>query len=97
MFTAYQFLRGVSVFLDLTHTVTHTRKKADGVNGRESVKGHASLQQKRLESAEQRRSQGWQSVGKDEVPSSNLGSSSRKSSFFFWKGWIFLVFQHFFG
>ena len=35
-------------------------------------------------------------VGKDEVPSSNLGSSSRKSSFSCGKGWIFLVFQHFF-
>ena len=35
-------------------------------------------------------------VGKDEVPSSNLGSSSIKSSFFFRKGWIFLLFQHFF-
>ena len=35
-------------------------------------------------------------VGKDEVPSSNLGSSSRKSSFSCGNGWIFLVFQHFF-
>ena len=34
-------------------------------------------------------------VGKDEVPSSNLGSSSIKSSFSCGKGWIFLVFQHF--
>ena len=34
--------------------------------------------------------------GKDEVPSSNLGSSSIKSSLFFWKGWIFLMFQNFF-
>ena len=35
-------------------------------------------------------------VGKDEVPSSNLGSSSRKSSFSCGKGWIFLMFQNFF-
>ena len=25
-------------FLGLTHTVTHTRKKADGVNGQESAR-----------------------------------------------------------
>ena len=81
--------------VDLTHTVTHTRKKAGGVNGRESVKDHAPPQQKRPESAKQRHSQSIQSLGKDEVPSSNLGSSSIKSSFFFWKGWTFLLFQHF--
>ena len=34
-------------------------------------------------------------IGKDEVGGSNPPSSSRKSSLFFWKGWIFLVFQHF--
>ena len=38
--------------LVLTHTVTHTRKKADGSNGRESAKDHASPQQKCPESAE---------------------------------------------
>ena len=35
-------------------------------------------------------------VGKDEVGGSNPPSSSRKSSFSCGKGWIFLVFQHFF-
>ena len=80
----------------MTHTVTHTRKKAGGDNGRESAKDHAPPQQKCPESAEQRHSRGFQSLGKDEVPSSNLGSSSRKSSFSCGKGWIFLVFQHFF-
>jgi hypothetical protein len=83
-------------FLGLTHTVTHTRKKADGDNGRESAKDHAPLQQKCPESAEQQHFQGFQSLGKDEVPSSNLGSSSRKSSFSCGKGWIFLMFQNFF-
>lgn len=29
--------------LALTHTVTHMRKKADGDNGRESVKDHVPL------------------------------------------------------
>ena len=49
----------------MTHTVTHTRKKAGGDNGRESAKDHAPPQQKCPESAEQRHSRGWQSVGKD--------------------------------
>lgn len=63
----------------LTHTVTHTRKNVDGNNGWESVRDHGPPQQKCPESAEQWHLRGWQSVGKDEVPGSNLGSSSRKS------------------
>ena len=63
--------------LGLTHTVTHTRKKAGGVNGGESARDYAFPQQKCPESAEQRHSRGFQSLGKDEVPSSNLGSSSK--------------------
>ena len=49
----------------MTHTVTHTWKNADGSNGQESAKDHAPLQQKAPESAKQRHSRGWQSVGKD--------------------------------
>ncbi len=63
--------------MGLTHTVTHTPKKADGVSGREMAQEHASPKQKRPESAKQRHSQSFQSLGKDEVPSSNLGSSSK--------------------
>ena len=66
-------------FRGLTHTVTHMRKNADGDNGWERAKDHAPPQQKGPESAEQWHSQGWQSVGKDEDPSSNLGSSSTKN------------------
>ncbi|WP_295737573.1 hypothetical protein, partial [uncultured Oscillibacter sp.] len=51
--------------LGLTHTVTHTRKKADGDNGRESARDYAFLQQKCPESAEQQHSRGFQSLGKD--------------------------------
>ena len=51
--------------LGLTHTVTHTRKKAGGGNGRKSAKDHIPLQQKGPESAEQRHSRGFQSLGKD--------------------------------
>jgi len=62
----------------MTHTVTHTRKKADGINGQESVKNYACPEQKEPQSAGKRHFKDRQSVGKDEVPSSNLGSSSKK-------------------
>ena len=45
--------------------MTHTWKKADGVNGQESVKDQNPLQQKCPERAGQRYSQGFQSLGKD--------------------------------
>ena len=45
--------------------LTHTRKKAGGGNGQESAKDHVPLQQKGPESAEQRHSRGFQSLGKD--------------------------------
>ena len=61
----------------LTHTVTHTRKRGGGSNGRESAKDYAHLEQKGPQSAGKRRSEGLQSVGKDEVPGSNPGSSSK--------------------
>ena len=38
--------------LSLTHTVTHTRKKAGGVNGQESAREYELPQQKGPESAE---------------------------------------------
>ena len=62
----------------MTHTVTHTRKKADGDNGRERVKDHAPPQQKGPESTGKRHFRGFQSLGKDEVGGSNPPSSSRK-------------------
>ena len=62
----------------MTHTVTHTRKNPDGVKGRKRAKDHVPPQQKRPESTGKRYIRGWQSVGKDEVPSSNLGSSSKE-------------------
>ena len=80
----------------MTHNLTHNRKRAGGGNGVESTIASAFLEQKCPQSAMWRRFEGGVSVGKDEVPSSNLGSSSRKSSFSCGKGWIFLVFQHFF-
>jgi len=61
----------------LTHTVTHTRKKAGGVNGQESAKDHVPPQQKCPESTGKRYSRGIQSLGKDEVGGSNPPSSSK--------------------
>lgn len=45
--------------------MTHTQKNADGDNGRERVKDHASPQQKCPESAKQQHFQSFQSLGKD--------------------------------
>ena len=60
----------------MTHTVTHTGKRSNGDNGYKSAgkddtpdwKGHNRPGKQKTSSS--------QSVGKDEVPSSNLGSSS---------------------
>ena len=81
--------------VSVTHNLTHNRKRAGGGNGAESTVSSDFSEQKGPKSVRRRCFEGRQSVGKDEVPSSNLGSSSRKSSFSCGKGWIFLVFQHF--
>ncbi len=56
-------LRGGDILL-LPRTVTYTRKKAGGDNGWKSARDHVSPQQKCPESAEQRYSRGFQSLGK---------------------------------
>ena len=66
----------------LTHNLTHNRKRAGGGNGAESTIASAFLEQKRPQSAEWRRFEGGVSVGKDEVSSSNLDSSSTKPAVF---------------
>ena len=63
----------------LTHTLTHTGKRTDGNNGAKSAGDLILLEQRGPESVENQGLEGSQSVGKDEVPSSNLGSSSKKS------------------
>ena len=63
----------------LTHNLTHNRKRASGDNGADSTVAAIFPEQKGPESAKKRHSKGWQSVGKDEVGSSNLPSSSRKA------------------
>ena len=62
----------------LTHNLTHNRKRAGGGSGAESTIVSAFLEQKCPQSAGWRRFEGGQSVGKDEVSSSNLDSSSKK-------------------
>ena len=62
----------------MTHNLTHNRKRAGGDNGAESTIVSVFLEQKCPQSAGWRRFEGGQSVGKDEVSSSNLDSSSKK-------------------
>ena len=61
----------------LTHTLTHTGKGLYGNNGAKSTADLILLEQKWPESVENQGTEGSQPVGKDEVPSSNLGSSSK--------------------
>ena len=63
----------------MTHNLTHNRKRTGGDNGAESTIVSDFPEQKYPESTGKRHSEGWQSVGKDEVGSSNLPSSSRKA------------------
>ena len=60
----------------MTHNLTHNRKRAGGSNGAESAIVSDFPEQKGPQSTGKRYSEGWQSVGKDEVSSSNLDSSS---------------------
>ena len=62
----------------VTHNLTHNRKRAGGGNGAESSIVSAFVEQKCPQSTGWRRFEGGQSVGKDEVSSSNLDSSSKK-------------------
>ena len=60
----------------LTHTLTHTRKKADGNNGDKGTKDLILLGRKVPKSLISQYFEASQSLGKDEVSSSNLDSSS---------------------
>ena len=63
----------------MTHNLTHNRKRAGGGNGEKSTIVSVFSEQKCPQSAEWRRFEGGQSVGKDEVSSSNLDSSSTET------------------
>ena len=75
----------------LTHNLTHTAKKADGTSGADRTGNLIFPEQKGPETAEYQQFPGFQSVGKDEVTSSNLVSSSKISLKLVGFGEIFLV------
>ena len=64
----------------MTHTLTHTGKRADGNNGVKSAADLILLEQKEPESVENQGPEGSQPVGKDEVGGSNPPSSSKEKS-----------------
>ena len=64
----------------MTHTLTHMGKGLYGTNGTKSAAGLILLEQKWPESVENQGMEGSQPVGKDEVGSSNLPSSSKKTT-----------------
>ena len=84
----------------LTHNLTHTAKKADGDSGADRTKNFIFPEQTGPETAAYQPFPCLQSIGKDEVTSSNLVSSSKnplKSVDFggfcfvfgtFWVGWF---------
>ena len=72
-------LRGVLRIASLTHTLTHTGKGLYGINGVKSTADLIFLEQKWSESVENQGPKGSQPVGKDEVGSSNLPSSSTET------------------
>ena len=91
-------LRGVFRIANLTHTLTHTGKRTDGNNGAKSAADLILLEQKWLESVENQGLKGSQSVGKDEVGSSNLPSSSKNPrELRFSRIFCFLNYMHHFG
>jgi hypothetical protein len=74
----------------LTHNLTHTGKEADGDSGADRTESIIFPEQKGPETAGYQRFPVFQSVGKDEVTSSNLVSSSTKFGLFCRKSRILL-------
>ena len=85
------FVRRLPLEIGLTHNLTHTAKEADGNNGVDRTENFIFPEQKGPETADHQRFPGFQSVGKDEVTSSNLVSSSKISLKLVGFGEIFLV------
>ena len=84
------FVRLLPLEIGLTHNLTHTAKKADGTSGADRTKNLIFSEQKGPETAECQQFPGFQSVGKDEV-----GSSNPPNSFKIWhsnsKVWVLFV------
>ena len=66
----------------MTHTVTHTGKRADGTNGRKSAGEHDVPDKRGHKRPGKQQTSPSQSVGKDEVGGSNPPSSSIKHPLF---------------
>ena len=66
----------------LTHTATHTGKRADGSNGRKRAGKDDTPDQKGHKRPGKQKTSSSQSVGEDEVGGSNPPSSSRKRPLF---------------
>lgn len=79
----------------LTHTVTHTGKRADGTNGRKSAGEHGVPDKRGHKRSGKQKTSSFQSVGKDEVSGSNSDSSSTKPALFVWKGRFCFAFRNF--
>ena len=82
-------------FVDLTHTVPHTGKGTDGTNGDNGAAHHGPGEQTGPERAKKQPMNGSQSVGKDEVGSSNLPSSSTITALFVKKRAVLLYLRNF--
>ena len=76
----------------MTHTLTHTGKRADGNSGYKSAGKYAGVEQKGLKSIKKPPTISFPAVGKDEVSSSNLDSSSTKTALFSQKGRFYFAF-----
>ena len=63
----------------MTHNLTHTGKEAGGDSGADRTERIIFAEQKGLETAKYQWLLGFLSLGKDEVGSSNLPSSSKNS------------------
>jgi len=74
-----EILRGTTL---LTHTLTHTGKRAGGNNGDKSDGEHGSPDGKGHKRVRTQEISFSQSVGKDEVSGSNPDSSSTKTALF---------------
>ena len=79
----------------LTHTLTHTGKGAGGINGHDSAAYHCLMEQIGPEKTKKQTMNGSQSVGKDEVGSSNLPSSSTITALFAKKRAVLLYLRNF--
>ncbi len=81
----------------MTHTVTHTGKRAGGNNGDKRVKEYGMLDGKGHERPGKQKTSPAQSVGKDEVSGSNPDSSPTKQLIFWRKAVVLFVFATIFG